>query len=318
MPTRKGSIRLFRLFGIDVYLHWTWFVVALIEIQNRKGFYNSYAWNILEYVGLFLIVLTHEFGHQLACRQVGGQTNQIVLWPLGGVAYVSPPQRPGAVLWSIAAGPLVNVALIPVFFTFWLCSNFLHLPDYQPDVYHFIANMFVVNLVLLCFNMLPFYPLDGGQIFRAILWFFIGRAKSLLVASITGIIGAALLCLGAFFLITSGASTSSGGWFAVLAVFMGFNCWSGFRQARALLAFETAARRPEFSCPSCKTSPPIGEFWRCGRCRKAFDTFLTHSFCPHCGAEYSATACPFCHALRPMAEWGSFQAPPASPDAQQN
>src|SRR5271166_3485042 len=114
MPSaRQGSIRLFRFSGIDVFLHWSWFLVAAFEIQNRKGSYSSVTWNVLEYLALFLIVLLHEFGHALACRQVGGIANQIVLWPLGGVAYVSPPPRPGPVLWSIAAGPLVNVALAP-------------------------------------------------------------------------------------------------------------------------------------------------------------------------------------------------------------
>ena len=74
---------------------------------------------MLEYLALFVIVLLHEFGHALACRQVGGQADQIVLWPLGGVAYVAPPPRPGATLWSIAAGPLVNVVLVPVLTILW-------------------------------------------------------------------------------------------------------------------------------------------------------------------------------------------------------
>src|SRR5580765_3695175 len=114
MRSGQGSIRLFRFSGIDVFLHWSWFVVAIYEIQCRTGRYTSVTWNVLEYLGLFLIVLTHEFGHALACRQVGGNANRIVLWPLGGVAYVDPPQRPGATLWSIAAGPLVNVVLVPL------------------------------------------------------------------------------------------------------------------------------------------------------------------------------------------------------------
>ena len=88
-------------------------------------------WNIL---ALFLIVLIHEFGHQLACRSVGGQTHDIVLWPLGGVAYVSPPQRPGAQLWSIAAGPLVNVVLIPVFSVLVSVSSHLGWYDTHPDL----------------------------------------------------------------------------------------------------------------------------------------------------------------------------------------
>src|ERR1700727_869497 len=110
----KGSIHLFRLAGIDVFLNWSWFLVAAYEISTRKGTYSSIGWNVLEYLALFLIVLMHEFGHALACRQVGGTANRIMLWPLGGVAYVDPPQRAGATLWSIAAEPLVNVALLPV------------------------------------------------------------------------------------------------------------------------------------------------------------------------------------------------------------
>ena len=116
----QGSIRLFKIKGIDVYLHWSWFLVALYEIQARKGQYSSVAWNVIEYLALFAIVLTHEFGHALACRSVGGSADTIMLWPLGGVAYVNPPQRPGATLWSIAAGPLVNVALTPVL---WIAAS---------------------------------------------------------------------------------------------------------------------------------------------------------------------------------------------------
>src|ERR1051325_5213562 len=113
MPQRQGSFHLFRLAGIDLYLHWSWFLVAAFEISARSKSYSSIFWNVLEYVALFLIVALHEFGHSLACRQVGGIANRIVLWPLGGVAFVDPPPRPGAVLWSIAAGPLVNVVLAP-------------------------------------------------------------------------------------------------------------------------------------------------------------------------------------------------------------
>src|SRR6266853_2022633 len=111
---RPGALRLFRVGGVDLFLHWSWFLVAAFEIQGRTKRYSSLTWNVLEYLALFLIVTLHEFGHALACRQVGGQANQIVLWPLGGVAYVAPPQRAGATLWSIVAGPLVNVVLAPI------------------------------------------------------------------------------------------------------------------------------------------------------------------------------------------------------------
>ena len=86
--------------------------MAAFMIAIRKGSYSSLGWNGLEYLSLFVIVLLHEFGHAMACRQTGGTANRILLWPLGGVAYVNPPKRPGANLWSTAAGPLVNLALL--------------------------------------------------------------------------------------------------------------------------------------------------------------------------------------------------------------
>src|ERR1700679_2253715 len=113
MPTRRGSFKIFRLFGIDVYIHWAWFLVFMY-LTSRPREYSSYGWDALEVLSLFLIVLTHEFGHQLACRKVEDKTNYFVLGLLGGFPFVSPPQRPGAQLWSIAAVPLVNVILIPV------------------------------------------------------------------------------------------------------------------------------------------------------------------------------------------------------------
>ena len=123
-------------------------------------------WSVMDCVALFLIVLMHEFGHQLACRQTGGKTIDIILWPLGGVAYVNPPQRPGAQLWSIAAGPLVNVVLIPILAVLVSTSSHLGWYDTHPDINDFLHNFFVMNIFILLFNMMPVYPLDGGQILR--------------------------------------------------------------------------------------------------------------------------------------------------------
>src|SRR4051812_46977558 len=134
-PSREGSFHLFRFAGIDVFLHWSWFLVAYYAYRTRVHTYSSPVFNILEYVGLFAIVLMHEFGHSLACRQVGGQANEIVLWPLGGVAYVDPPRRPGATLWSIAAGPLVNVVLFPAFLILILVGHSLGWASTNPDAY---------------------------------------------------------------------------------------------------------------------------------------------------------------------------------------
>jgi Zn-dependent protease len=303
MPTRQGSFRLFQLFGINVYLHWSWFLIAILLFQYHGLKYGSYVWYALEYLALFSIVLLHEFGHALACRQVGGQANQIVLWPLGGVAYVSPPQRPGAVLWSIAAGPLVNVVLFPVLSLLWLLGESAGLAQTMPSVYLFLTNIWSINVGLLIFNLLPIYPLDGGQILQSLLWFIFGRARSLMIVTVLGFVGMAA-CIPLLVL-------AGNPWLYVLAAFILLNCWTGLMRARALLRLANAPRRAGFACPACKAAPPVGPFWGCGKCRKSFDTFETGAVCPHCGAQFNATSCPECGSLLPLSDWvDSASVPP--------
>jgi Zn-dependent protease len=298
MPTgHKGSIRLFRFAGINVFLHWSWFLVAVFEINSRAGRYSSIVWNILEYLALFLIVTLHEFGHALACRQVGGSSNQIVLWPLGGVAYVSPPPRPGATLWSIAAGPLVNVALIPVLMIPVALSRHLGWAVTMPNVHEFLRTVSFINAALLIFNILPVYPLDGGQILRSLLWFVLGRARSLLVATLLGFVGVA----GLIFLAVRVGSV----WFGILSVFILLNCWTGLRQAVLLLRMAKLPRREGFACPWCKASPPMGDSWRCPHCKTMFDTFVTQAVCPYCAAQFPVTQCLDCGRAHPISHWST-------------
>ena len=296
MPSvSQGSIHLFRFAGVDVFLHWSWFLVAAYEIQLRKGSYSSITWNVLEYLGLFLIVMLHEFGHSLACRQVGGRADRIVLWPLGGVAYVDPPPRPGATLWSIAAGPLVNVVLLPILGYAAVLGHLQLWTETGPNFYQFLPSIFWINFGLLVFNILPIYPLDGGQILRSLLWFVLGRARSLMVATILGLIGIA----GFIGLALWRGSV----WYGALALFMLMNCWGGLQHARALLRFAKLPRRQGFACPSCKTAPPLGEYWKCGHCGQPFDTFQTGSVCPHCGTQFALTRCLDCGQQHPINEW---------------
>jgi|KBSMisStaDraftv2_1062788.scaffolds.fasta_scaffold119479_1 Zn-dependent protease len=295
MFSGQGSFRIFRIAGITVYLNWTWFLVAVYEIQARKRGYTSPLWNILEYLALFAIVLLHEFGHALACRSVGGNADTILLWPLGGVAYVDPPQRPGATLWSIVAGPLVNVALTAPLF---IATRFAESAAWQvsmPNAYNFVWAVFGVNLVLLIFNILPIYPLDGGQILRSLLWFPFGRARSLLIASSFGFVGVAGLVILAYLR----GST----WGFLIAAYAGFNCWSGFKQAQALRKLESIPRRQGFACPSCHTAPPRGPFWTCNQCNTRFDTFETGGVCPQCSARFANTTCLDCRHKAPIAQW---------------
>jgi Zn-dependent protease len=258
--------------------------------------YSSVAWVILEYVALFLIVLLHEFGHSLACRSVGGKADRIVLWPLGGIAFVDPPPRPGPTLWSIAAGPAVNVMLTPILIGLWLIASSSGWKASTPDVYTFITSICVLNIWLLIFNMLPIYPLDGGQILQSLLWFVLGRARSLLVTTIIGFVAAPVLVLvGVFYFKTT--------FFFIMIAFVLLNCWGGLMQARLMVRIARLPRRDGFVCPDCGERPPLGEFWRCNKCLKPFDTFATNATCPHCGTEFPTTRCISCGHLNPITQW---------------
>ena len=158
-----------------MYLHFTWFIVAALEVTRFAHRYHNPIWAALEYCALFGVVLLHEFGHAFACRQTGGEADTIVLWPLGGIAFVKPPPRPGAYLWSIAAGPLVNVILFPLFTLFAFVLIKLHWKTVHPDFYQFVLTVWFMNGALLFFNLIPVYPLDGGQILRGLLWLKVGR-----------------------------------------------------------------------------------------------------------------------------------------------
>src|SRR5438094_4161704 len=221
--------------------------------------------------------------------------NRIVLWPLGGVAYVDPPPRPGATLWSIAAGPLVNVVLFFVLTLTGMLGRSHGWFAAVPNIHTLLRAIWYINLGLLTFNLLPIYPLDGGQILRSLLWFVLGRARSLMVAVSIGFIGVAGLIALALWIHSA--------WFVVLSFFILMNCWGGLKQARALSRLAKLPRREGFACPCCKTAPPIGAFWKCAQCGQPFDTFQTQAVCQKSNSRFAVTGCLDCRRAYAMSEW---------------
>ena len=172
----------------------------------------------------------------------------------------------------------------------------------MPDIYQLMGAIFYIDLGLLIFNILPIYPLDGGQILRSLLWFLMGRGRSLMVATIIGFIGVAA------FIVSRSIQDPSG--LSAIAVFMLMNCWSGLKHAQALLKVAKLPRRHGFACPSCKMSPPIGQYWRCSKCQQPFDTFATQGVCPSCAARYETTKCIDCGASNPISQWTAYTLTP--------
>ena len=171
----KG-IRLGRLFGIEVDIHPSWFLVlAFFAFTLARGFFPTaypgwspaltWATAIVATLLLFASVVAHEFGHSLVARSQGIPVRNITLFALGGVSQLErEPDTPGREAWMAIAGPLVSVVIGAVS----LGAAYV-LPGPQPVV-AVLAYLGVANLALVAFNLLPGFPLDGGRVLRALLW----------------------------------------------------------------------------------------------------------------------------------------------------
>lgn len=178
---KTSGVRVGRLFGIDIWLHWLFLILLAFNLHGSwttEKSLSSMGEALLGTACVFGIILLHEFGHCYAAHRMGGGADAVVLWPLGGLAYCVAPNIPRAQFWVAAGGPLVNVGiailyevLVVPFVLPQLNNRFLVVP---------LQNIEHWNLILLIFNLLPMWPLDGGRIFQAIVW---GKTKSLGKAS---------------------------------------------------------------------------------------------------------------------------------------
>jgi Zn-dependent protease len=133
---------------------------------------------------VFGCVLLHEFGHALTARRFGIETEDITLYPIGGVARLHRiPRAPGAELLITLAGPAVNFVLA------FLFAGLVSLDSATGSISafgEFIQELMVVNLVLGLFNLIPAFPMDGGRILRALLSSWLGRAQATIIAARIG------------------------------------------------------------------------------------------------------------------------------------
>src|SRR5262245_52207257 len=127
------SLPLGRLFGVGIRIH-IFFILVIIALIGREAYHhpNTYMWveAIFVMVLLFFSVLLHEFGHCFGARAVDGDAQEVLLWPLGGLAYVDVPQTPRAHFITAAAGPAVNLALCLVTVAVLAMSSLL--PSFNP------------------------------------------------------------------------------------------------------------------------------------------------------------------------------------------
>jgi Zn-dependent protease len=164
------SWKIGRVAGIDIYVHPTFLLVlALPQVLSGGAFSLSLV------LAAFGCVLLHELGHALMARRFGIGTEDITLYPIGGVARLSRmPRSPGAELLIALAGPAVNLAIVAGLV---LASSSGLFAESQV-LASFVELLAWVNLVLFGFNLIPAFPMDGGRVLRALLSPAIGRLQA--------------------------------------------------------------------------------------------------------------------------------------------
>lgn len=187
----KWSLKLGKLLGIEVYLHFTFLLLL--------AFLGFYYWNATQnveaalrgvafIVALFGCVALHELGHALMARRYGIQTRDITLLPIGGVARLERmPEKPIQEFWVALAGPAVNVVIAAVLFLGLAATGgFTPVEELGVTGGSFWQRLMVLNLFLVAFNLLPAFPMDGGRVLRALLAMRLGRRRATAIAANVG------------------------------------------------------------------------------------------------------------------------------------
>lgn len=245
-----ASFRIGSLFGVNIRIHILFVIWIAFQLFSDP---NNWRGTGLFMAMLFGIILVHEFGHCFGARSVGGDARDIMLWPLGGLAFAQAPMRPWPQFVTVACGPLVNVVfcLISAVALFvgggdyvsfhWHPLHGVGLHGPFPSWVYYVSVFYHVNYLLLAFNLLPIYPLDGGQLFQAIIWPFVGLQRATLLACQVGLAGCFLLGVWGM---------SGGGQMLIfIAIFGGFTCWQRLQALKYGMvvedpSYEYSARPP--------------------------------------------------------------------------
>lgn len=237
------SIPLGRPFGVPVFIHPTFLLIPAWVLLTAPPAGTATVLMLLAWVlAVFGCVLLHELGHALMARRFGVPTRDITLYPIGGVARLERmSQRPGEEVAIALAGPAVNVAIAilltpaALFGFLTLRSHLLGLTSNLAPLgiaLQFLTLLWVSNVFLVLFNLLPCFPMDGGRVLRALLAMKLGTLRATEIAAGLGLVLAAGI---AFLAIYNGNPLT-----VILAVFL---VLAGQAELRGVRARE-ARRQP--------------------------------------------------------------------------
>jgi Zn-dependent protease len=196
----KSSLRLGTAFGIGIYVHWSFLLLPAWLLLTTWGIVGTetivYMLTLL--AAIFGCVILHELGHALMARHFGIRTRDITLYPIGGVARLERmSERPLEELLIAVAGPAVNVVIaLGLVFVLGVSGSVFRWEALIHSVPGgFLAGLLAANVMLVAFNLLPAFPMDGGRVLRALLSIPLGRLRATEIAAHVAVVVAVLLGL---------------------------------------------------------------------------------------------------------------------------
>jgi Zn-dependent protease/predicted transcriptional regulator len=232
-------IPLFKLAGFQVGLDWSWFIIAvLITWTLASGVFPYYypdltpgaywSMGVIAALGLFASIVLHELGHATVARRYGLPIRRITLFIFGGVAEMeAEPERPAAEFWVAIAGPIVSFL---VGLVCWLLLQAAAVVGAGVPVVGVLAYLASINVILAVFNLVPAFPLDGGRILRAALWYWKGslRWATRVSSTIGGGFGILLIVLGVYRVLVG--DFVGGMWWFLIGLFVRFAAQASYQQ----------------------------------------------------------------------------------------
>jgi Zn-dependent protease len=185
-----SSLKVASVFGTEVRIHVTFLIyLAFICFSSyQEAGLSGAVQGVLFILALFACVLLHEFGHAFAARAFGIRTPDITLLPIGGVARLNRiPDKPWQELIVAIAGPLVNVVIFAFLrFVTHGTADLEHVEHLESPRSELLATLAYVNWMLVVFNMIPAFPMDGGRVLRALLAMAMPYARATQIAAWIG------------------------------------------------------------------------------------------------------------------------------------